>query len=150
LCCAVLALSACYTPSLVAGAPCDLARDNCPSGQSCIAMAGGSFCSTQSSEIDAGSGSGSSDASICFGAQLVGNMCFAQQLSPVMLATVTINTESTTAGNCTEIRPQTGGSSLCVVAGSSVEIASGAKVRAIGHNPLVLFATDTISVAGSL
>jgi hypothetical protein len=51
-----LVVAGCYAPTLSSGAPCDPATDNCPQGQSCVAQAGGYFCST--------TGTGPTDGSI--------------------------------------------------------------------------------------
>jgi hypothetical protein len=92
-----------------------------------------------------------SDGSVCVGKGLLGSLCLTRTpTSSVTLAGSTINTASTAAGNCTELHPQTGGPSLCIVAGTTVNIASGTTVRGIGPNPLVLFATQSIIIAGSL
>jgi hypothetical protein len=91
------------------------------------------------------------DGSVCVGKGLLGSLCLTRTpTSSVTLAGSTINTASTAAGNCTELHPQTGGPSLCIVAGTVINIASGITVRGIGPNPLVLFATRSISIAGSL
>jgi hypothetical protein len=41
---AALGLSACYSPTIVSGTPCDPALDNCLHGQSCVATGSGNFC----------------------------------------------------------------------------------------------------------
>ncbi|MFN0248341.1 MAG: hypothetical protein ACKV2T_15730 [Kofleriaceae bacterium] len=38
--------TACYSPTITPGAPCDLALDNCPRGQRCELVGGESFCVT--------------------------------------------------------------------------------------------------------
>jgi hypothetical protein len=56
---AVVALSACYAPAIVQGAPCDPDRGNCPQGQRCTATRGGSFCTVPDDAIvDAAAGDG--------------------------------------------------------------------------------------------
>lgn len=151
-CCALLALSACYAPAVVTGAPCDLARDNCPMGQTCEATGNGSFCTAGgASRVDGGTGDSGTGKGSCYGGGLLGSMCFASApTGAVMLAGVTINTASVGAGNCTEIRAQTGGPSLCIVAGATISVAAGATVRASGPNPLVLIAAQSITINGGI
>jgi len=155
-CCAVLALSACYAPSVIGGAPCDPSRDSCPTGQACVAANGGNFCTTDGApKVDGGGGdSGDSvDGSMtCLGSGLLGSVCLQRApTAPVTFAAaLTINTTSIAAGNCTEIRAQTGGPPLCIVIGTTINVAAGATVRAIGPNPLVLIATQSITINGGL
>jgi hypothetical protein len=148
----LLASSACYSPSIQSGAPCDPASNRCPGGQTCAAIGSGHFCVGPG---DAGTGDGAPDdgGALCLGARLIGSVCL-QQPPPTAplayLAAATINTASTTAGNCHELRAQAGGPSLCLVVASSISIASATTVRAIGPNPLVLLATENIVVGGTL
>jgi hypothetical protein len=149
-----MTLSACYAPKLVGGAPCDPARDSCPDGQSCVASGGGSGVCTigTGGGIDAAADAIPPDGSVCIGKGLLGSVCLQRvPTAPVNLTGgVTINTSSTTAGNCSELRPQASGPQLCVVAGTSIDIAAGATVRAIGPYPLVLVATRSITIEGAL
>jgi hypothetical protein len=152
-CCAILALAACYAPTIQGGAPCDPTTNSCPIGETCQARGGGSFCTGPGTGVDAGAGGdGSAVGDSCVGGKLLGSVCFSRApANAAMLAgTMTINTASTNAGNCTEIRPQPGGSSLCLISGATITIATGATVRAIGPNPLVLVAMHTIAVQGTL
>ncbi len=156
-CCAILALSACYAPKIVGGAPCDPSvSDSCPLGQTCEPVAGGGVCSGGDAPgpgVDAGDDA-SIDAStgFCLGANLVGRVCTPVEPTAVVRfdGQMTINTASLNAGNCTEIRAQQGGPSLCLILGATIEIATTATLRGIGPNPLVLFAARTITVAGTL
>jgi hypothetical protein len=146
---ALLALSGCYAPVVVGGAPCDVARDNCPTGQTCVASGASSGVCSGGTTVDAGKIGDVGEA--CLGKQLLGSVCL--QVAPtaaVTLSSATIDTASTTAGNCTEIRAQAGGPSLCIVAGTSISVPAGITVRAIGSNALVLVASGTITVAGSV
>jgi hypothetical protein len=161
-CCAILALSACYAPTVLGGAPCDPNRDSCPAGQTCQATGSGNFCSSgRQADIDAGVDSGPMPT-FCYGsaAGLLGKLCFKEPPTGAVAlsATTPINTASVTAGGCTELRPQTGGPALCIIAGASIDIPATATFRAIvvnqsgatTSNPLVLIATQSITVEGTL
>jgi hypothetical protein len=153
-CCAVLALSACYAPSVIGGAPCDLARDSCPIGQTCQAAGSGNFCTVDgASKVDAGNSgdSGVVDGMNCLGSGLLGSVCLQRRpTAPVMLVSGTINTASVGPGNCSEIRAQSGGPSLCIISGTMITVTAGATARAVGANPLVLIATQSILIDGGL
>jgi hypothetical protein len=153
-CCAVLALSACYAPQVLGGAPCDPTRASCPDGQTCQAAGSGNFCTVDGApRVDAGNrDSGGGDGGMnCLGSGLLGSVCLDRvPTAPVSLGTATINTVSVGAGNCSEIRAQPGGPSLCLVTGTTITVAAAATVRAIGANPLVLFATQSILIDGGL
>jgi len=154
-CCAILALSACYAPQVVGGAPCDPSRDSCPTGQTCEPLGSGNFCTTGGGTRcgDAGVDAPpiSSDGGTCLGKGLLGSVCLSGAApAAVTLTTVTINTESTTAGNCREIRAQSTGPSLCLITGTTINVAAGATVRGVGANPLVLLATQSITINGAL
>src|SRR5512140_2269286 len=151
-CCALLALSACYAPTVITGAPCDPVRDNCPTGQTCQAVGNGNFCTGGgASKVDGGNGDSGAKGSNCYGSGLLGSLCFATApTGAVMLAGVTVNTASVGAGNCTEIRAQAGGPSLCIIAGATISVAAGATVRATGPNPLVLIAAQSITINGGV
>jgi hypothetical protein len=163
--CAVLALPACYAPKLVGGAPCEPARDSCPLGQSCVATGNGAFCMDDGTHrgIDAGGDAPPviDGGGTCLGSGLLGSVCLTSPpTGPVTLST-TINTGSVAAATgCTEIRPQAGGPSLCIIAGTTIDIPATATVKAIGllpngatvtgTNPIVLFATKAITIEGTL
>ena len=63
---------------------------------------------------------------------------------------MTLNTASVGGSNCSEIHAQASGPSLCIVSGTTITVAAGATVRALGANPLVLIATQSITVDGGL
>jgi hypothetical protein len=161
-CCAMLALAACYAPKLSAGAPCDLSDPaSCPIGQTCEAAAAGARCSDGTTVTDAGATIDSApgiDAPLgdagnfCLGNQVLGSVCFltAPKDPRAFASSATINTDSMLAGNCTEIRAQPGGQPVCLVVGTTISIASGVTVRAIGPNPLVLVARQTITIDGQI
>jgi hypothetical protein len=158
-CCTALVLSACYSPRFVGGEPCDLAVDNCPGDLRCVAAAGGGgVCSAEQRGIDAGV-DGPSPGATCLGKGLLGNVCVSQApTAAVTLTSVTINTSGVATGGCTEVHLQAGGPSLCIIAATSIDIPSGAVFRAIAanqsgvtsSNPLVLFATQAITIEGTL
>jgi hypothetical protein len=151
--CALLALSACYAPTVIGGAPCDPAvAESCPRGQTCEPVGDGHFCSGGAA-IDAGSDDAPPDAAaFCLGNQLLGSVCFdrAPTTPLTIAASTTINTNTVTPGACHEIRVQTGGPSLCLIAATRIEITSGATLRAFGPHPLVLFAVQQITVSGTI
>jgi hypothetical protein len=151
--CALLALSACYAPKVVGGAPCDPDGDSCPSGQRCEPVGSEHFC-TGGASGDAGSDDGepTDGARTCLGARLLGSVCLAQPpTAPLAFgAAATINTALTMPGHCAEIRPQAGGPSLCLVTATTIDVPPNAVVRAIGPYPLVLLATGRITITGTL
>lgn len=154
-CCAALALSACYSPKVVGGAPCDPAAiDSCPSGQSCVATAGGGgVCTVGGAGPDAGTDSvTTTDGGKCLGKGLLGSVCLSQPPTTAvsLSGTVSISTATVGGGSCNEIRAQNGGPSLCLVVATTINIAASATVRATGPNPLVLIATQSITVNGAL
>lgn len=149
--CALLALSACYAPNVIGGAPCDPGADSCPRGQTCTATSSGYFCS--GGRTDGGTDSSGGEAGdFCLGNKLLGSVCLSRApTTPVTYTTgATINTALATPGNCNDMRTQVGGPAFCLIAASSIEVASGAAVRAIGPHPVVLFAAQKITVAGTL
>src|ERR1043166_8979172 len=77
-CCAAIVLSGCYAPSLPAGAPCDPARDNCPSGQRCMVTGGSAVCSTDGAGTDGGTDGMVPDGAVCLGSGLLGTVCLSR------------------------------------------------------------------------
>ncbi len=149
-----LGVAACYSPTIPAGAPCDPALDNCPGGQTCTTTAAGSFCGGVES-IDAAmnpDGPHPDNAPGCYGTGLVHDVCNVMGASDLDIASNrTINTAMVGGSNCDSIIAQSGGgASLCLVTARSITIASNVKLNAIGPNPLVLVATDTIAISGTL
>jgi hypothetical protein len=158
-----VAPAACYSPALPAGSPCDPARDSCPAEQTCVAVGGGGgVCMAMGRTIDGGVDGAPVGMGPCLGGKLLGSVCLAQApAGPVSLGGgQPLNTAAVGAGGCTEIHDQTGGPPLCIVAGTTIEIAASATLRAIAlvpmgstaasTNPLVLFATQAITISGTL
>jgi hypothetical protein len=162
---ALLALPACYAPSIVAGVPCEPSAPSCPMGQTCQASADGFVCLAR----DAG-GQGDAgvdvpmppDGGVCLGNHLLGSVCLSRApTAPVTLSSAApINSASVTPGGCTEILPQSGGPSLCIIAGTTITVSASVTVRGFGvnpagtagagTNPLVLIATQSIDIQGTL
>ncbi|HEY6174225.1 MAG TPA: hypothetical protein VIX73_07265, partial [Kofleriaceae bacterium] len=154
---------ACYSPSFSGGAPCDPGRDSCPTGQSCVATGTGGVCMRNGTTgVDGGGSDGMiPDGSFCLGGHLIGSVCLAKMpTSPISLtSTITTGAVAATTG-CTEIHTQTAGPSLCIIAGTTIDIPTGATLRAIAlnpvtsgatvTNPLVLVATQSITIEGTL
>jgi len=95
----------------------------------------------------------------CLGSYLLEGVCLSGTPTGDITLTTSIDTATRGAGGCTEILPQPGGPSLCVVAATSIRISGGARIRATaqpagatatGTNPLVLVATDSIVIDGTL
>jgi hypothetical protein len=169
-CCAAIVLSACYSPNLLGGAPCSLTTNSCPTGQTCVASGSGGVCmlehgGTPDAGGDAAMGSDADGA--CAGklvtSKLLGSVCLsAAPTAPVSFAaTATIDTGSVAATTgCTQILPQTGGPSLCIIAGTTIDIPVSATARVVGLvpsgstatalNALVLIATQSITIEGTL
>ncbi|HEY5947757.1 MAG TPA: hypothetical protein VIV40_19790, partial [Kofleriaceae bacterium] len=146
----LVAVSACYGATPPAGAPCDLALDNCPAGQRCeMSPSGGAFCGGSALSADANDGP---SGDTCFGVGLVHDVCLmpAPTLDVMIAGDRTINTATVGSGNCDSIIAQAGGPSLCVLAGKTIDVANAARLFGIGPNPLVLVATDTITVNGTI
>ncbi|NVB84795.1 MAG: hypothetical protein HOV81_40875 [Kofleriaceae bacterium] len=148
-----VALAGCYSAAPPSGAPCDPALDNCPSGQTCTTTAEGSFCGGRTTDAGEGSdGPRPDSAPGCYGTGLVHDICnISASTDLAITADRTINTAMVGGTNCDSIIAQPGGgASLCLVAARTITIDVTAKVSAIGPNPLVLLATDTLAIAGTL
>jgi hypothetical protein len=162
---ALLALSACYAPSISGGVPCDPAAASCPLGQSCQAAGDGFACLSRDAgpdPIDAGIDGAPPDGAFCIGDHLLGSVCLSREptAAVVLSGAAPINSGTVAPGGCTEIVAQASGPSLCVIAGTTITVSSGVTVRAFaveptasaaaGTNPVVLIATQTITIAGTL
>ncbi len=163
--CAVISLSACYSPNFAGGAPCDLTTKTCPTGQTCVASGGGNggICmSDRGGTTDPDGGTMSSDGGTCLGGHLLGSVCLSTApAGPVTLTAVAgpINSGAVASGGCTEMVPQAGGPALCVIAGTTIDIPAAVTIRAFavsqnaadtGTHPLVLVATDSITIEGTI
>lgn len=146
-------LAGCYSAAPPSGAPCDPALDNCPSGQTCTTTSEGSFCGAHTADAGEGSdGPRPDSAPGCHGTGLVHDICNITATNDLAItADRTINTAMVGGTNCDSIIAQPGGgASLCLIAARTIAIDMDAKVSAIGPNPLVLLATDTLAIAGKL
>src|SRR6185295_17184976 len=100
---AVVALTACYSPTFHSGAPCDPASDSCPTGQTCVASGGGGVCMLSGhTGVDGGVDGTLPDGSVCLGTHMLNGVCL--QTMPTAAVSVTgartITTTNTTSGNC--------------------------------------------------
>lgn len=87
--------------------------------------------------------------SLCYGSGLV-QICFDAQPTGTIELAPDIDTASAI---CSSHVVSDAGSSACVVAGSSISLAAGARIRTTGadpHVPLVLVAVTSITIAGTL
>jgi hypothetical protein len=162
---ALLALPACYAPSIASGVPCDPGTPSCPAGQTCQAASEGFVCLARDAGVE---GDASIDApvppdgGVCLGNHLLGSVCLSRApTAAVMLSGGTsINSANVTPGGCTEILPQSGGPSLCIIAGTTITLPANVTFRALavnpagttaaGTNPLVLIATQSINIQGTI
>jgi hypothetical protein len=108
--------AACYGPHPSQGAPCDLALDNCPSGQRCTQTAAGAFCYSSTPGVLPDGGPNGDDgprpdnAPTCFGTGLVHDLCGIEPSNDLAItANTTINTAMVGGTNCTTIVAQPGG-----------------------------------------
>jgi len=85
---------------------------------------------------------GSLDARVCFGTSVP--VCLAAP--PMMPLTVTFDTKVDTSLPATCVATTSGGDGVCVVAATTITI--GAELRGIGDLPLVLIASESITVTG--
>jgi hypothetical protein len=147
----VTAGAACYAPFPPASVPCDPEDPRCPSGQACVAGAGGFVCSAGPGlSPDAPDAPGDTGPDLCFGTGLVRDLCFDELPSGTLSISGAATLDTATVGgvHCTAIAPQPGGPSLCVVARATIRVEPAATLRVTGPNPLVLVAAETIEVAG--
>lgn len=149
----------CYAPTVASGIACDPATPACPTGQSCLEVAGSYACTSEpepgpdgGSSGDASGDSQTDSSGLCFGTGLVVDVCFPQPPSGSLIVTngVVIDTASVGGSNCTMIVGQPSGPSLCVVARDMITIPVGTTLRATGPNPLVLIAGTTLDLSGQL
>lgn len=153
----VVAVSACYSPTVPAGAPCDLALNNCPAGQRCEMTSSGAFCGAVPEAPDGapepGDGAPPDTAPGCYGTGLVRDLCLmpAPTTDLAITADRTVNTAMVGSPNCDAIIAQPGGgATLCMITARSIVIDTGVTLKGIGANPLLLVATDAITVDGTI
>ena len=122
-------------------------RDNaCPDEQSCNRVTG--FCEASDASIaDAAIDGLIGDASLCFGTGLV-RVCLSSAPSQAISYPAATQLDTTGSAVCTETIAQPDGPELCVIAGTTVSI--GGTVMVSGSRALVLVATDTTTVSGTL
>src|SRR4029079_17817048 len=140
------------------------AAATCPLGQTCLAAGDGFACQTTDAgalPIDAAIDGTPPDGAFCIGDHLLGSVCLSRP--PTAAVTLTgatpITSGSVVPGGCTEIYAQASGPPLCIIAGTTIPVPSGVTVRAFaveptgsataGTNPLVLIATQTITISGT-
>lgn len=162
-----LGLGACFAPNPPTGAPCG-GNGTCPAPLVCSPTTGTCERTEQIAidaaatddaprNIDAPPGprdappdaaiDAAIDAQLCFGIGLVMVCPTAPITSPLTTVTETIDT--TTSSRCIAYTGTAPGS-LCVIAGTSVSIPVGTTLRAVGTKPLVILATNSLSVAGTI
>jgi hypothetical protein len=83
------------------------------------------------------------DSGVCYGTSLVSACVDAEPTAPVT-QTAAINTDT----DCQVVRSQAAGPELCIIAGTTITITGTANL-VTGPRPLVLVATDSISVAAA-
>src|ERR1043165_7392507 len=122
---ALLALPACYAPTISGGVPCDPAAASCPLGQTCQAAGYGLAClaGDAATPVDASIDGAPPDGAFCIGDHLLGSVCLSRPptAAVVLSGTAPINSGTDPTG--------------------SVPSAT---------NPLVLIATQTITITGTL
>lgn len=154
-----VALVGCYSPTPHAGARC--ADGLCPAGLVCspatdtcevvaVELDGSMMLADADIDapVDSASMTTSPDARTCWGTGLL-------SICPTTMPTQAVNvTASTTinTNNSTLCVPYSGAnaSAYCVVAATSVSIAAGKTVRAVGAKPLVILSTSSITVDGTI
>jgi hypothetical protein len=85
------------------------------------------------------------DAQLCWGAGLA-PVCLASPAMGVRTLDTALDTD--TLGTCSDLVPQPSGPELCVIAATQINVS--ATVTATGSRPLMLLATDTIQIGGTL
>lgn len=141
--------TACYAPVPQPGAPC--ANDVCPTGLVCAAA-------THTCELaddvpsdaptDPADPDGSGSAS-CFGGGLV-RLCLAVPPSAPLAITSNTTIDTDSSPLCAGYTGGPQGVPLCVIASTSVSIAAGQQLRATGSHPLVMVATGSFIINGTI
>jgi hypothetical protein len=134
----IVMTAACFSPHARSGLPCG-ANGACPENQTCLAL-------TQTCELDPDPTAES--GTMCVGSGLF-HLCYPAALRPKGVARVTGTTTIDTDA-CAQVVRQLGGGDACLVAADSIIVPSGATVVGIGSRPLVLLATTTIDIEGTI
>lgn len=136
-----LLTAGCYYPSPTFTPPmsCDPGNPVCPPGTTCSAQG---FCESSGGD-GSGTGSAGADAAVCFGTEPF-RVCLAAAPSQPLSISGPGMTIDTTA-NCVATVPT--GSFGCVLAGTTITVE--ATLRASGSRPLVLIASDSITILGT-
>ncbi|HUS33568.1 MAG TPA: hypothetical protein VMZ53_33930 [Kofleriaceae bacterium] len=85
------------------------------------------------------------DAQLCWGSGLA-PVCITTPAAGVKVLDAALDTD--TLGTCTDLIAQPAGPELCVIAANQINISN--TVTATGARPLMLLATDTINIGGTL
>jgi hypothetical protein len=151
-CASALAIPACFHPTY--NHPLCSQDHQCPSGLTCDLLQdvcvepGGVTIAPDARDIDASSTTSPDappDARVCFGTAPF-TICLASApTTPVMLASAT-PVDTTTSTMC--VATMSGAASYCVIAGTTISV--DMKLRATGSKPLVLLASDTITVNATI
>jgi hypothetical protein len=84
------------------------------------------------------------DAQNCFGVGIVKVCLQVQPAGSINLPGVMSTVDTTSSANCDQVVAQQGGPALCVIAAANITVVNG--LIAIGTRPLVVIATDSITV----
>jgi hypothetical protein len=89
------------------------------------------------------------DAPLCWGTEV--RVCLQTEPTGVLSLSDTLDTGTLAGGNATApCQPYSGPDGLCVIAGASVEIGSGVGVTFTGERAVVMIATTTFDVGGTV
>lgn len=148
----VLVVCGCYSPRVPTGSPCTTDRD-CPGELVCAASM-----TCERTDVDAAASDGANDppvdaladasppadASLCFGQGLV-MLCLPQAPSAPYAVTVSTTLDTDASAVCSVSFDE-----WCVIAATEINIQNAGLLVARGSRPLVLVASDSIAVEGTL
>ena len=137
----VLLLGACYAPQPHPGSPCP--DGNCPSDLICSPATRTCEVSSTDPTGDANGSGDSGDGNDCFGNGLV-KLCPGAPITGAVTLTGAINTD--TSPLCIAFAQ----TNACVIAGATVNLPIGTTVTATGSRPLVILATQSLAIEGTL